>query len=281
MLIVCPSCASEYTLDPDRIGVIGRKVRCAACRESWFIVPPVAVESGPQAVRLETQWAAQSEIAAAQTDIVAAEPEIVSPEPPDLAPAEAATLVIEPDVIVAPTRARRPAGKPSGRPRPGRSGPKAGPSSAPGRTGWTWRGVAAILLILACPGALLARAAIVQALPGTAILFSAIRLPVNLVGLRFEGVTSTLTREGDAPVLLVAGEIVNVSGRTRPVPPVDLVVEGEAGEVLYAWTVEAPAGELEPAAPMPFRARLASPPPAGKRVLVTFREAGPSKVALR
>ncbi|MFE1603184.1 DUF3426 domain-containing protein [Methylobacterium sp. ID0610] len=42
MLIVCPSCAAEYRLDPERIGPGGRKVRCAACRESWFVAAPAA-----------------------------------------------------------------------------------------------------------------------------------------------------------------------------------------------------------------------------------------------
>jgi predicted Zn finger-like uncharacterized protein len=40
MLIVCPACASEYTLDPDQIGPAGRTVRCAACREPWFVAAP-------------------------------------------------------------------------------------------------------------------------------------------------------------------------------------------------------------------------------------------------
>ncbi|TNC11275.1 DUF3426 domain-containing protein [Methylobacterium terricola] len=42
MLIVCPACASEYTLDPDKIGSAGRTVRCAACREPWFVSAPAA-----------------------------------------------------------------------------------------------------------------------------------------------------------------------------------------------------------------------------------------------
>ncbi|MBV9078022.1 MAG: zinc-ribbon domain-containing protein [Methylobacteriaceae bacterium] len=37
MLLVCPSCSSEYAIDPDRIGPAGRKVRCASCRETWFV----------------------------------------------------------------------------------------------------------------------------------------------------------------------------------------------------------------------------------------------------
>src|SRR4051812_43436363 len=37
MLIVCPSCASEYMIEPAQIGADGRMVRCAACRETFFV----------------------------------------------------------------------------------------------------------------------------------------------------------------------------------------------------------------------------------------------------
>ncbi|ACL56161.1 DUF3426 domain-containing protein [Methylobacterium nodulans] len=40
MQIVCPSCAAEYRLDPERIGPEGRMVRCASCREAWFVAAP-------------------------------------------------------------------------------------------------------------------------------------------------------------------------------------------------------------------------------------------------
>jgi predicted Zn finger-like uncharacterized protein len=36
MVIVCPSCATQYTLDPSRIGDGGRAVRCSQCKTSWF-----------------------------------------------------------------------------------------------------------------------------------------------------------------------------------------------------------------------------------------------------
>lgn len=45
MLIVCPTCANEYTIETDRIGPTGRVVRCAACRGAWF-VPPVEKPEG-------------------------------------------------------------------------------------------------------------------------------------------------------------------------------------------------------------------------------------------
>jgi predicted Zn finger-like uncharacterized protein len=37
MLIVCPSCASEYTIDLSKLGADGRTVRCAICRDTWFV----------------------------------------------------------------------------------------------------------------------------------------------------------------------------------------------------------------------------------------------------
>jgi predicted Zn finger-like uncharacterized protein len=39
MLIVCPSCASEYAIDPEKLGPTGRQVRCALCRDTWFAAP--------------------------------------------------------------------------------------------------------------------------------------------------------------------------------------------------------------------------------------------------
>jgi predicted Zn finger-like uncharacterized protein len=37
MLIVCPSCASRYSIDDDKIGASGRTVRCASCRTGFFV----------------------------------------------------------------------------------------------------------------------------------------------------------------------------------------------------------------------------------------------------
>ena len=36
MLIICPSCATSYMLDPAVLGPAGRKVRCVRCKATWF-----------------------------------------------------------------------------------------------------------------------------------------------------------------------------------------------------------------------------------------------------
>lgn len=40
MLIVCPNCATSYTLDPASVGPAGRAVRCARCKTTWFAGAP-------------------------------------------------------------------------------------------------------------------------------------------------------------------------------------------------------------------------------------------------
>lgn len=49
MLIVCPSCASEYTIEATHVGPEGRTVRCASCRTTWRALPE-APEAEPKPV---------------------------------------------------------------------------------------------------------------------------------------------------------------------------------------------------------------------------------------
>lgn len=43
MLIVCPNCATSYTVGASALGLAGRNVRCVRCRTQWFAAPPQAV----------------------------------------------------------------------------------------------------------------------------------------------------------------------------------------------------------------------------------------------
>lgn len=261
MLITCPSCSSDYVLDPERIGLGGRKVRCAACRESWFVARPEprAEEAAPVAA--------------------AAEGEIVPPESERPIDVSAPIVVIEPATLPPPPARRKTPAKPS----PSAAGRRRRTAADGGRAAarLPLGAAAAILLLLALPPALLMRSGIVAAMPGTAILFSALGLPVNLVGLDFAALDSQRAEENGAPVLLVAGEIRNTTSHTRTVPPIEVAIEGEGGEHLYDWTVQPPEGELGARDRMAFRARLAAPPPAGRNVVVRFREKSRSRFASR
>jgi predicted Zn finger-like uncharacterized protein len=39
-MIVCPSCATSYMIDPASLGPTGRTVRCARCKSTWIAGGP-------------------------------------------------------------------------------------------------------------------------------------------------------------------------------------------------------------------------------------------------
>lgn len=242
MLITCPSCSSTYDLPAGRIGTAGRKVRCASCRESWFIASPREESSLDQPPGTESEAAIEIET--------------------------------------------RPAPPPS-RPETGSPAARRAPESPPrekARRRWTGRlaRAAAAAAVLAGPPALLAfRESVVAAMPGTASLYRGIGLPVNLVGLSFAQVRSTLTQENTTPILEVTGEIVNDGRLARSVPWLRIALTGEGGETLYEWTAQAAEGKLAGGQAAPFRVRLTAPPAAARKVEVTFREEKPIRSARR
>ncbi len=68
MLIVCPSCASEYTIDPAKLGAEGRTLRCAICRDTWFVTSDGAVATEPQAMPALPEAPAATVLPSARTE---------------------------------------------------------------------------------------------------------------------------------------------------------------------------------------------------------------------
>lgn len=235
MLIVCPSCASEYTLDPTKIGADGRTVRCAACRSTWFVAP--------------------------EADGFEAERYFLSDPGEDLAGG--------PAISVDARTGRRPAAD-FDPPKSETPSPEARRPSAQGRIG----AAAAALCLALAAAAIVSRAQIVEALPETARLYAMIRLPVNLRGLDFRSTRSEVMGSGNDALLVVEGEIANVTSGAVSVPPIEIALRDGQGHALYTWTNDPPRQTLEAAETARFRARLASPPAESRQVLVRFAPAG-------
>lgn len=258
MLIVCPSCASEYAVDAGKIGLDGRTVRCAACRTTWFVTPD---DGG------------------------------LGPEPfedGDLTEAEAGEALAGLDDDFAPDPAAEPdpeLGSPPSRPGPGRQ--PVAPDTRPRGAGLrgTGAGLRRALMAGFCLAllavAVLGRDKIVQVVPETARVYALARLPVNLRGLEFRAMRSEITGSGSAAVLVVEGEITNVTRRSVVVPPVEIALRDERGLALYTWTNDPPRPTLEAAETVPFRARLASPPSDGRQAYVRFTPATGDVVVAR
>lgn len=244
MLIVCPSCASTYSLTPEQLGA-GRRLRCAACRHEWFATPPQD-NAGDASLFPPLSHDADPRVA---------------PQPAPSAGSSAA----EP-ASPRGRRGRNAAAKPK---IPAKDRLK-GAAARLRKVTPLHMGVAALALVLTA--GVVQRKPIVRAVPQTAKLYAALGLAVNLRGLEFHGVRSSLVKDGDQSILVVEGEIRAVAKDPVDLPRLQLSLRGADGHEIYAWTAEAPRAALQPGETTPFRARLVAPPSEGLDVVVRFVE---------
>jgi predicted Zn finger-like uncharacterized protein len=252
MLIVCPSCASEYMIDPGRLGAEGRVVRCAGCKETWFVAPeteePEAAAPIDDNPDVPTPDVSTPDVPATEEDAGAPEP--FSSAPPEPAQDQEYPASQAEDRLRAVARAAK-----------SRSGPARRVAAGP---------LLCLAGLIIAGSVLWGRTHVVRAFPATASLYAGVGLPVNLRGLEFRAVRSELVAEGTDTLLVVEGEIANISGRDAPVPPIEIGLRGAEGQMLYTWTNTPPRPTLTASDTAPFRARLAAPPAEARQVLVRF-----------
>jgi len=268
MLIVCPSCVTAYQIAPAALGA-GRTVRCAQCKDTWFAtaeavletaVPEIAALAGPGSdfAAPPAQDVLPPELPAADNPFAVTDaPPLVPHDTPD---SESAPKfdpgVPEKTETVAAKRARQTTAARKDR------------RSLSGRLASLPMLIVAMLAILL--GALNWRTAVVRHFPQTASLYAAIGLPVNLRGLFFQDVKSHSEFENGATVLVIEGTIVNLTTHTLDVPRLRFALRNASGHEVYAWTAQPAKPTVGSGNGLPFRARLASPPPDGRDVIVRF-----------
>jgi predicted Zn finger-like uncharacterized protein len=304
MLIVCPTCASEYNVDAAHMGSEGRRVRCTSCHTDWFALPeaePLADVSTRSPERantdlggrsaqdfIEDEWQRAAETdeqvaQAAQMDAAQMEMAQMGPVNTDAAMPDDPEQPSghDPDSTLADGGASEgdtATGPPQARPRrKGGSRTQRG-AKPPSRGGWGWRGISLAGKLSACAALLLAaglwqRQAIVAHAPALAAPLQNIGLGVNIRGLVFEAVQSELVNDPSGRFLVVQSTVQNVTGRTAPVPPIEVVIRDKAGKPVYTWASEPPKVKLEPGESLSFRTRLAAPPPEGHDVMLRFQRA--------
>jgi len=294
MLIVCPHCAASYNVQPNALGPGGRRVRCSGCRCQWTATSQLPPSSGEETIApsiqpAETQEEALLAAAAAAKraaslpqnvrDVGAdggtvAAPTIVhAPESANISTNTAANAVLElearPVAIAGPRDIESVAAATAGQ----------SPRRQRGRTGF-FRGTpmrtppaapTLIVLQLAAISAIIGwRSDIVRALPQTASLFQAIGLPVNLRGLTFSDLHTSRDDNAGVTVMVIEGTIENVTEAPVSIPRLRFALRNAAGVELLSWTAPPDQPTLPPGETLPFRSRLASPPPDGYDVSVRF-----------
>jgi hypothetical protein len=117
---------------------------------------------------------------------------------------------------------------------------------------------------------ILQRAPIVAAVPDLASLYRVAGFDVNLRGLSFENLATFKEIENGQAVLVVEGEIVNVTSTAKVVPAVRLALRGENAAEIYAWSVEPRAEVLAENGRVKFRTRLTTPPDVATDIQLRF-----------
>lgn len=285
MLIVCPSCATSYKIDPASVGEED-SMRCGHCRDvetPEAPEPAYALAAEAPAAEIPPEFTPECCSAEgiditgvnAEMDAARAEQEAVTDAVlaeltgETLAPEQAANAV---EAAIAPTAA----GKKAIETLPVRRARRKVVSR-----NWLKPGLPAAAVVLAAANAVVVacRTDIVRLLPQTASLYAAVGLPVNLRGLSFENIHMARAEHEGIAVLVVEGSIVNVTRRAVEVPWLRLAVRNEGKNEIYTWTARPTRTILGPGEALPFRSRLASPPAEAREVQVRFFTKGDLVVA--
>jgi len=281
MLIVCPTCATAYQIELAALGAAGRSVRCAHCKNTWFATPDSVVQE-PALVSVPAVQHGPAQVPAGDFAGMDARPLQEILPPGDGGPADNPFMVADAPPLVPQDH---PATEAESAAKFDPGVPDDAETIAARRVRQTYverkdrrsllrRLVSVPMLIVAMAAILLAalnwRAAVVRHFPQTASLYASIGLPVNLRGLFFEDVKSRSELHDGVMVLIVEGTIVNLTTRTLEVPRLRLSLRNGVGHEVYAWTALPSKSTVGSGNGLPFRARLASPPPDGRDVIVRF-----------
>jgi predicted Zn finger-like uncharacterized protein len=305
MQIACPNCSTNYQLTPTAIGPGGRTVRCVRCQNVWFVPAPgvmPAVAAGeaamPDALPPEPDagWPPHDNFQTPPPDVTAedqaadGEPppndRTEAPAPPDTGSHDtgqwsAALSDVPIPVTEAPPLAPEPG---DGISRESaaidndardieHAAERRRARAAARRKTRRFRlplPVIIVLLLFICGALLGLRKDIVRHVPQMGSFYAAIGMPVNLRGLVFHDVKISNETHDGVPVLVVEGVIASTVGVPVDVPRIRFALRNAAGAEVYSWTAQPSQPVLEPGDAMPFRSRLASPPPDGQDLQVRF-----------
>jgi len=309
MLIVCPSCATSYDVELASLSPHGRQVRCSRCRTVWRAEPSHAdklllaaaaiapgTDGGLGAADETNSWPARE---LASVEAGSFHPTVASPE--DTLPAPdfmehdhaAATDASErgsysaetaapPIVPVDLDEARFDSGRHSVyAAEPAHELPEDIESVAARREQGHSRGpllrwplslLQTAILAMALVDTFLVgwRTDVVRALPQTASFYSLLGLPVNLRGLAFNDVTTSMEQHEGVPILVVEGNVFNAARKAEDVPRLKFVMRNAARQEIYSWTTVPARASLAPGEAVAFRTRLASPPQDARDLVLRF-----------
>lgn len=250
MQITCPACSTKYEISTQALGEVGRSVRCKRCGHKWFQTPdsddpaaalpaepdPAEALADPTPRARQAAWADNFE---ARQSVDFSQPD--ETEAPD-------AFGADPDAEDWP------------------------PEPPPRRRGG-WLGWGLLTGCVACLVAafLLLRSEFVSAWPPALRLYDAVGVPVELpgAGLEIRNVEAASSVESGERVLVLEGQIHNVSQEPRTVPEI-LAQALHGGAETDRWEVPPTPTRLLPGEIATFYSYRRNPGEVSE-IVVTFR----------
>jgi predicted Zn finger-like uncharacterized protein len=256
MRIECPSCAAGFEVSPAALEPNGRTVRCAACKSTWFAeAPSLVMADGTEEISVPAPIVNADD---------RADHEALNAVGKKAPAEESAVVIIEKSPSVVPVEEETPPPMPKRK-----TVAQFSPAARKPKRQFPL-GLVAILLVCIFSFGIASRQSMVRAAPELATLYAAIGFPVNLRGLEFQNIRTRQEIQDGITVLAIEGEVENIVSRAVELPRVRLSVLGDNGVEIYSWTALLPRSILYPHERVSFKSRLASPPAAGKEIMVRF-----------
>ncbi len=143
------------------------------------------------------------------------------------------------------------------------------PRPSPPKAGLLGSGVVILLLVSLVIG----RNEIVDKVPSAAPFYQSVGLSVEQdLGLEFNDVTLDWQAEGDVFVLVVQGQIVNLSEASKPIPPLRMAILNSDGEEVQFESIEVNEDTLSAGNRVNFSGRMVNPIDQGENFRLTFEQ---------
>jgi predicted Zn finger-like uncharacterized protein len=267
MILSCPNCGKRFRIDADKLGLAGRKVRCASCGHTWHATPDQDEEAAEAASPAQQDG---MESSAAEDMVGTAEDEADAGQPwddDDLPDGPPPFQSFE-DMRSRMDGGGRRRGRGSARDRD-REGRRSLGSRLRPLIGW--------LVFLAVVGGIaaggwFARYGVVDTFPTAARLYDVLGVSINPVapGLEIRDVKPSRRLKDGTSFLVIEGQILNRTGATQPVPALQVTLKDASGADIESWRIAADSAAIAPGDKTVFSTRKANPPSSARGISVVF-----------
>ena len=135
------------------------------------------------------------------------------------------------------------------------------------------RGWSLLTAIVALPGvvAFAAPDQVAALIPGTQYLYKKAGIAVNPHGFEVHNIHQQYVAANGTVVLTVRGEVLNVSGYAKKVPPLRFIIRNAQKDAVYAWNLNGVSVKaLQPGRRTSFVTRVAAPPKTADEIEIRF-----------